>query len=81
MRRAVVSTPIGAEGLEYEAGRDLLIASDAQSFARATLELIGDPSRRSSLADHGRELVQRAYSVDFQAALLADLFSELDLAR
>jgi len=81
MRRAVVSTPLGAEGLDYVADRDLLIASDADGFARATLELIEDASRRASLADHGHELVQRCYSVDFQAARLADLFSELDLAR
>jgi sugar transferase (PEP-CTERM/EpsH1 system associated) len=81
MRRAVVSTPLGAEGLEYQAGRDLLIAEDAASFARATLELIENPARRESLADHGRELVQRSYSLDFQAARLTELYSELGLAR
>ena len=79
MQRPVVSTPLGAEGLECEPGEDLLIAPDAVTFAEHALRLLNDAELRSALAARGRKLVQRRYSVDVQGALLADLFAELGL--
>jgi len=78
MRRPVVSTPIGAEGLDYESGLDLLIASDATAFARQTLRLLEDSEMRASLVDRGWSLVQNHYSVDVLETLLSKLFSELE---
>jgi polysaccharide biosynthesis protein PslH len=47
MGKALVSTSIGAEGLSFQNGRDLLIADDASSFADAILLLLRDaPVRR-----------------------------------
>jgi sugar transferase (PEP-CTERM/EpsH1 system associated) len=79
MQRPVVSTPLGAEGLDYEPGRDLMIAQDAVTFGEHTLRLLDDSELSSALAERGRRLVARQYSVDVQAALLADLFAELGL--
>lgn len=78
MQRPVVSTPLGAEGLEYEAGRDLLIASDPALFAEHTLRLLDDPDLAETLAASGHDLVQRCYSVDLLESLLAELFAELE---
>ena len=39
----VVSTTLGAEGLDVEHGRHLLLADDAPTFADAVLSLVGDP--------------------------------------
>ncbi len=41
--KAVVSTTVGAEGLDVHHGRDILLADDAPSFARAVVTLLGDP--------------------------------------
>ena len=41
--RAVVSTTVGAEGLDVQHGRDILLADDASSFARAVVTLLRDP--------------------------------------
>lgn len=46
-RRPVVSTTIGAEGLDYRAGDDLLIADAPDRFAEAVLGLLRDPAARS----------------------------------
>jgi polysaccharide biosynthesis protein PslH len=47
MGKAVVSTTIGAEGLDVTPGRDLIIADEPASFAAAVRELIRDsPLRR-----------------------------------
>ncbi|MGJ8642177.1 MAG: glycosyltransferase [Luteolibacter sp.] len=47
----VVSTTIGAEGLELVGGVDLEIADDADGFADVTTTLLSDTERRRALAD------------------------------
>lgn len=46
MGKALVSTSIGAEGLSFQNGRDLLLADDASSFTEAILLLRDAPVRR-----------------------------------
>ncbi|AWI77032.1 hypothetical protein CEW83_18830 [Parazoarcus communis] len=60
--RAVVSTTIGAEGLDLEPGRDLLQADSPEKFATACVELLRDPIRRDELATSGRSRVLDLYS-------------------
>jgi glycosyltransferase involved in cell wall biosynthesis len=49
MGKALVSTSIGAEGLEVESGRDLLLADSASSFADAVILLLRDAAIRRRL--------------------------------
>jgi len=49
MGKAMVSTSIGAEGLEVQSGRDLLLADNASSFADAVILLLRDAGIRRSL--------------------------------
>ena len=44
--KAVVSTTIGAEGLDVQTGRDLILADDATVFADAILSLLEHPDLR-----------------------------------
>ncbi len=46
MRKAVVSTTIGAEGLDVNHGRDILLADDPHTFADCVIELLRDHPRR-----------------------------------
>lgn len=46
MGKAVVSTSVGAEGLETHPGRDILIADDPGAFASAVVKLLLDPELR-----------------------------------
>lgn len=52
--RAVVSTTIGAEGLDLVAGRDILIADTPKSFADACIFLAEDVEMRKRIARAGR---------------------------
>lgn len=61
-RRAVVSTALGAEGIEAEPGRDLLIADDPKLFARHCAELMAQPDHRQRIADAGFGVFERSYS-------------------
>jgi glycosyltransferase involved in cell wall biosynthesis len=59
MRKALVSTSIGAEGLDVTSGKDCLIADDAQSFASAILTVLRDPALRRSYEDNAATLAAR----------------------
>lgn len=61
LERAVVSTPIGAEGLELTAGQDIVFAEDARGFAEAVVGLIRDPALAEGIGQAGRRTVVRRY--------------------
>ena len=61
MGKAVVSTTIGAEGLEVVPEEHLLIADNAQSFATAIGRFFQDPKLCESLGNAGRALVEKKY--------------------
>jgi polysaccharide biosynthesis protein PslH len=61
MERAVVATPVGAEGVTAGNGTDLLIAASPQAFAQATLALLSDPTRRAAMGRAAREKVKATY--------------------
>ena len=45
----IVSTTIGAEGLDVSHGEDILLADDAESFADSVVALLRDTGRRKTL--------------------------------
>lgn len=59
----VVSTSIGAEGLEYVDGESILIADDSASFANKIIEL-NDVNLRKKLSVNGKKIYQKNYSVN-----------------
>lgn len=59
--KAVVSTVVGAEGLELRDGVEIALHDGAPAFADACIELLGDPSRREALGRAAREAVARRY--------------------
>jgi glycosyltransferase involved in cell wall biosynthesis len=70
MRKPVVSTSIGAEGLDFADGREILLADEPESFAAAVASLLSDVRRRRSLGVAARERVEHSYSLPaLQAAL------------
>jgi glycosyltransferase involved in cell wall biosynthesis len=57
----IVSTPIGAEGIEVHDGETILLAVDAAGFAEATLRLLTDPALNRRLRTQGRAWVETTY--------------------
>jgi len=47
--KAVVSTTIGAEGLDVRHGENILIADDAESFAKSVVRLLADENEKRRL--------------------------------
>lgn len=57
----IVSTTIGAEGIHYQDGRDLLIADNAAAFADKVVRLLCEPDLAHKIGLAGRESVETHY--------------------
>jgi polysaccharide biosynthesis protein PslH len=68
MGKAVVSTPIGVEGLPVRHGEHLLEAERPEDFAAAVVELLQNPDRRSRLGQNARRFVETSCSWPTAAA-------------
>jgi len=55
---AVVSTRLGAQGLQVREGRELLLADRADQFAAAVIGLLRDPERRRALGEQAAAYVR-----------------------
>jgi sugar transferase (PEP-CTERM/EpsH1 system associated) len=72
MGRAVVSTPVGAEGLPVTDGRELLIADEPDRFAEVVVRLLRDRDLRARLERAARQLVVERYDWSAAAAVLEE---------
>jgi len=57
----VVSTPVGAEGLDLAPGSEIVLAAGAPEFAEAVAGLLADPPARLAQAAAARARVERQY--------------------
>jgi len=65
--RAIVSTPVGCQGLDLEDSADLLVSEIATGFARALCTLLGDGSRREQMAARARQTAEQRFDWDIIA--------------
>lgn len=74
----VVSTSIGASGLELAPGKHLLIADTPAEFAQAIIDLLGSPEYRVRLAAAARARVLERYDWRTCCRPLLDAYRALD---
>jgi glycosyltransferase involved in cell wall biosynthesis len=72
--RAVVSTTVGAEGLDLEDGKHLVLADTPEIFAAAVEGLLGDRDRARALGLAGRKRVEDRYGWDAIAEIQAGVW-------
>ena len=70
----VVSSAVGAEGLELANGRDLVVAEDGAAFVQALADAMLAPDRARARAEHGRRTVAARYGWDMLAARLEQIW-------
>lgn len=75
MAKPVVATTLGAEGLEFTPGTEILVEDHPARFADAVNALLEDSELRHAIGHAGRAVVERAYSA---AALRQSLALALD---
>ncbi len=57
--KAIVSTPVGAEGFPVEDGRELVLAETAGEMATAVLRLLDSPAERDQLGQAARQFARQ----------------------
>lgn len=72
----VVATSCAIEGMHLQAGHDVLVADEADTFAERIAMLYTDPALWRSLAERGRENVRRHFSPNVAAQVLLDTIAE-----
>ena len=61
MGKAIVSTSVGAEGLDLKDGEEIFIADEPKAFADAVTRLLTDASLRRRIGGNGRARVEQDY--------------------
>jgi glycosyltransferase involved in cell wall biosynthesis len=74
-RTAVVSTTIGAEGLDISPGQDILIADEPEAFAEACIRLVTDADQRQKLSDAAWMHVSSEHSWEAAATVFEELLT------
>jgi glycosyltransferase involved in cell wall biosynthesis len=74
----VVTTPVGAEGIDIEPGHHAIVAEGASALADGVLSLFRDPARCAALSVAGTELVRRSFT---RAAASEAIAKAFDMAR
>jgi glycosyltransferase involved in cell wall biosynthesis len=64
MGKAVISTTLGAEGLDVRPEENIILADDRESFARAVLRLLSAPAEAMRLGNAARALVETRFSAE-----------------
>lgn len=75
MGKTVVSTRIGAQGIDYTDGVDLLIADSPEDFARQVSRCIEDPQYSRNIGMAGARLVERNYDLHTLATRLTTFYN------
>jgi len=77
MQKAIVSTALGAEGIDVVPGRDILIADDPAGFAASVVRVLEDPGLAERLGRAGRQLAIERYAWSAAAQRLEGFCHEL----
>ncbi len=62
--KAVVTTPIGAEGIEAEAGTEFIVVDDTQSLAAETVRLLATPALCERIGRRARQFIETHHDAD-----------------
>lgn len=73
----LVSTSIGAEGVELTDGTNIMIADTPESFAAKTIELLKSPDLRAKISSAGRRLMEQRYDWKVLGAQISEMLIRL----
>lgn len=74
--KTVISTTIGAEGLQYEDNKNIIIADDATSFANAVIKCLKEVDFAEDIAQNGMKLIKNKYDNQQLAKRLIDVYQQ-----
>lgn len=75
--KAIVTTSIGAEGIQYEHKKQMLIADEAADFAKSVNELLHHPELKNSLQINARTLAEDKFDFKKVAEELIQFYQKI----
>jgi glycosyltransferase involved in cell wall biosynthesis len=75
--KAIITTTIGAEGIPYSAGKDMMIADSADEFSKAIMILLQNPGQKHELQRASRALAQEYFDYKVLAGKLISFYKNL----
>jgi sugar transferase (PEP-CTERM/EpsH1 system associated) len=81
MGKAVVSTCIGAEGLDVSDGENIFLADDFMSFAEKCRMVLGDQALRKSMGEKARTKAVVNYSWPYIGTSLLDFYKQIEAKK
>ncbi len=74
MKKAIISTTLGAEGIDHTDGKDILLRDTPEDFTEAVVNTMDDVELRLNLEREGRNLIEAKYDWKAVTAKLCDVF-------
>ncbi len=81
MEKAIVSTRVGAEGLDLQHGKEILLEDEPSAFARAVCHLLAKSALREEMGRAARGKVDRYYSFGALQASVRKVLNSLEPRR
>jgi len=75
--KAVISTPVGVEGIKITNGRNAIIADTAEDMAKKIIELVNNPQRILTLGQNARHLMEQQYNQSKMIGELLQVYQNL----
>lgn len=76
MGKAIISTRLGAEGLEVASGKELLLADSPEEFAAGALRLLEEPNLSRAMGETARRVAVERYSWEGASRTLESFFRQ-----
>ncbi len=77
MKKAIVSTSVGCEGLDLVPGEHVLLADNSQQFAKFIEILLKDKNLREKLGENARMLVEKKFDWDRSTDILETIYEQI----
>ena len=77
MGKAVIATKVGAEGINYTRGEDILIADTKKDFLKAIKKLYNNPDLTTAIGQRARQLVKEQHNIKNTSVQLENFYKSL----
>ena len=77
MKKCIISTSLGAEGINYEHGKNILIADTPNEFYKYILQCTTDRKLCESIGENARKLVEKEYNIKNHSERLLAFYEDL----
>ncbi|MCB9263216.1 MAG: glycosyltransferase [Flavobacteriales bacterium] len=75
--KVVISTTIGAQGINYSENENILIADTPEAFAQSLINVVEDNAYRKIIQQNARQLIENQYSNKSVVAKLLDFYKTI----